>query len=414
MMNNNKLVIAAAGSGKTTYLVEKALEIDRSERVLITTYTEVNEAEIRKKILKKKKYISSNITIQTWFSFLLQHGVRPYQGAIKDILYAQDIKGMVLTSTRSAYKVDKDGKAIMYNGHKIYWGENDFIKHYFTKEWKIYSDKISKFVIKADKATKGKVIKRISDIYQHIYIDEVQDLAGYDLEIIKSLFKTNSSVLLVGDPRQVTYLTHHESKYSKYKNGKIVDFIENELGKRVKCEIDKDTLNVSHRSNKEICEYSSKLYPSLPKISPCSCQECRNYTVKHEGVFLIKEKDVKEYVQKYNPTILRWNKSVKVEHGVVYNMGESKGKTFDGVLIYPTNEMKKWINDNNYNFTKKIKGKVKELTSVKAKFYVAITRARYSVVIVYDYDDKKEYEGLIKYSELEVIDKVDLLKVIKH
>lgn len=35
-------------------------------------------------------------------------------------------------------------------------------------------------------------------------------MAGYDLEIIKLLFSLNSDVLLVGDPRQVTYHTYDE------------------------------------------------------------------------------------------------------------------------------------------------------------------------------------------------------------
>lgn len=43
MMGPNKLVIAAAGSGKTTYLVRQALAVE--QRVLITTYTESNEQE---------------------------------------------------------------------------------------------------------------------------------------------------------------------------------------------------------------------------------------------------------------------------------------------------------------------------------------------------------------------------------
>ncbi|WP_457618880.1 UvrD-helicase domain-containing protein [Lutibacter sp.] len=382
-MNNNKLVIAAAGSGKTTYLIDKALEVNTSEKVLITTYTEVNEAEIRKKILKKKKYIPSNITIQTWFSFLLQHGVRPYQGAMNEVLYKQDVKGMLLVNKKSGFRfLNKYNKP-------VYWGKENFKEHYFTTDWKIYSDKLSKFVVEANETTKGKVIKRISEIFQHIYIDEVQDLAGYDLEITKLLFKTNSSIILVGDPRQVTYLTHHESKYKKYKNGKIQEFINNELEKKIECGIDETTLNVSHRNNKDICEYSSKLYPSLPSINPCSCEVCRKYSIEHEGVFLIKKKDIKEYIKKYNPIILRWNKKVIVEDGITYNMGEAKGKTFERVLIYPTKDMQEWIKDNTTNLK----------NETKAKFYVAITRAKYSVGIVYDYDDKTEYEGLIKYQQ---------------
>ena len=40
-------------------------------------------------------------------------------------------------------------------------------------------------------------------------------MAGYDLEIIKLLFGLETNILLVGDPRQVTYHTHDEAKYSQ-------------------------------------------------------------------------------------------------------------------------------------------------------------------------------------------------------
>ena len=82
-MEDNKLIIAAAGSGKTTYLIDEAIK-NRDKKVLITTYTQANEAEIKKKIIEKINYIPENITVQTWFSFLLKHGVRPYQGIIFD------------------------------------------------------------------------------------------------------------------------------------------------------------------------------------------------------------------------------------------------------------------------------------------------------------------------------------------
>ena len=47
-MKNNRLIVAAAGSGKTTFLVEEALKI-KDKNVLMTTFTEANEAEIKKK-----------------------------------------------------------------------------------------------------------------------------------------------------------------------------------------------------------------------------------------------------------------------------------------------------------------------------------------------------------------------------
>ncbi len=96
-----------------------------------------------------------------------------------------------------------------------------FLNFYFTKALKIYSQKISKFIAGCNNTTAAEVIKRITRIYKHIFIDEIQDLAGWELQIIKMLFNSISKILLVGDPRQVVYLTHHSTKYKKYKDGKI-------------------------------------------------------------------------------------------------------------------------------------------------------------------------------------------------
>ena len=63
-MGANRLVIAAAGSGKTTYLVQEALKI-KDQRVLITTYTESNEAEIRQKFFDVAGRVPANVVITT-------------------------------------------------------------------------------------------------------------------------------------------------------------------------------------------------------------------------------------------------------------------------------------------------------------------------------------------------------------
>lgn len=213
-MRNNKLIVAAAGSGKTTFLVDQACELTKAS-ILITTYTETNALEIRQKIIAKKGYLPSNITIQPWFSFLLQHGVRPYQSSLNGEIHQARV-GFFLSESKSGQKYNQVGKPLVFKGRPIYWGEKDFKKYYFTKGLQIFSDKISKFIVASDKKEKGEIFNRISRIYTHIFIDEIQDLAGHDLEIIKLLFKSTISVLLVGDPRQVTYLTNNSTKYKKY------------------------------------------------------------------------------------------------------------------------------------------------------------------------------------------------------
>lgn len=381
-MKKNKLIIAAAGSGKTTFLVTQALAVD-SDAVLITTFTEANEQEIRNQIVAKKGYIPRNITVKTWFSFLLQHGVRPYQSILNDQIHELDV-GFYLTSEKSAQKFEAEGNPILQKGSPTYWGESNFLKCYFTKSFRIYSDKISKFICGADNASNGEVISRVSRIYKHIYIDEVQDLAGYDLDIVKLLFKSSSFVVLVGDPRQVTYQTHYSTKYRKYADGQIKTFVENELGKKVECEIDEVTLSVSHRNNQLICDYSARLYSVLPVPMACECDKCR-VDDEHLGGFIIKPSQVELYLKTYNPVQLRWSASSKVHPDyAVQNFGESKGATMDRVLIYPTKSMVDWIKNNDNPL--KNEG--------RSKLYVGLTRARLSSTIIMDFKDGVKFEGV--------------------
>ena len=359
-MSQNKLIIAAAGSGKTTHLVSEARKINEN-RALITTYTEANELEIRRKF----KVIPSNIDIQTWFSFLLEHGVRPYQSFILD----KKIRGMLLVNSPSGIKfVNRRGIPIPYDENR----ESE--RHYLTFDDRIYSDKLSKFVCKCNEKSNGAVLKRLAQIYTHIFIDEVQDLAGYDLELIQLMMKAGINVCLVGDPRQVTYLTNHPRKYPKYKEGKIKEFIENELPKNVVCEIDETTLSASHRNNQEICNLSSKLYPSLSVSTPCSCTDCLSTrNVQNGGIYLVHSDHIDSYIAEKSVVQLRWNKTVNTSLATVsYNMGNSKGLGFDHVLVYLTKDMWGWIFNHNTELT----------PEVRAKLYVAITRARHSVAFV--------------------------------
>lgn len=386
-MANNRLLIAAAGSGKTTHLVNEALT--SGERVLLLTYTESNESEIRRKIIERKGYIPSRITTQTWFSFLLKHCIRPYQSVLNGALHEVDI-GFCLTSEKSGKRLDSDGNPILNShGQPLSWGEEtNFLKHYFTNNHQIYSDKITKFTLRANTATKGEILDRIVRLFDCIFIDEVQDLAGYDLDLLKLIFATRAQVVVAGDPRQVTYLTHHTTKHKKYANGGIKRFMEDKLSKRITCIIDENTLNTSHRNNQLICNYSARLYPELPVPQACKCAECRNTDGIHEGVFLVKKKHVGAYLKRYRPIQLRWSKSVKCDEDYPkLTFGNSKGSTVDHSLIYPTTKMTSWIK-NNQNSLK---------NETCAKFYVALTRAKHSTAIIYDFSTNEKIDGTIQW-----------------
>ena len=368
----NKLIVAAAGSGKTRNLISESLVI-KDVAVLITTYTEANANEIRNRFVKENGSVPANITIKTWFSFLIGHGVKPYQS----VLFDDKIKGMLLVNSQSGLRFRNQ------RGFPIYWGEANFKKHYFTDDNRIFSDKLSKLVCKVNDTSKGKVIDRIVSVFPKIFIDECQDLAGYDLDIIKLLAMNASHLTLVCDPRQVTYLTHNERKYAKYRNGLIEDFIKTECSK-IDFEIDSKTLSNSFRSIQQICNYANKLFPNFE-----ICNSANKEETVHDGIYLVDKSKINEYLEKYNPVQLRWNVSTSLinKNFEVHNFGQAKGLTFDRVLIFPTVDMVNWMQNHNYDLS----------NEARAKFYVGITRAKFSVGIVCDTSLEFLTDGISKY-----------------
>ena len=350
---SSRLIIAGAGSGKTTWLVKEALKI-KDKRVLITTFTEANERGIRDKFFELHGCIPANVSILTWFALLLRHGVKPYQSVILD----GRINGMLLVNAKSGLRY-KLGRM------PIYYGEKDVVPFYLSNSKKIYSDKIATFVFSANDRTKGLVIDRLCRIYPNIFIDEVQDLAGYDLELIRLLHQQSTNLLMVGDPRQVTYHTHDEMKNKAYENGKIAEYLRDRCKSAI---IDETTLNVSHRNSPEICAVANRLYPQYPQVIGTE-----RPSTGHDGLFLVSPLDVDRYIAEYSPLQLRDKRTINVnENAPAMNFGDSKGLTFERVLIYPTKPILEWIKNHDSNLVQKS----------RAKLYVAITRAKYSVAFV--------------------------------
>ncbi|MEW8294864.1 MAG: UvrD-helicase domain-containing protein [Candidatus Thiodiazotropha sp.] len=368
---SNKLIVAAAGAGKTSYLVKKALSIS-DESVLITTFTEANEKEIRIKFYEECGCVPGNVTVQTWFSFLIQHGVKPYQGS----LFEEDVNGMILVEGKSGVKYyNKRG------GFPVYYKESEFDKYYFTDDRKIYSDKLPQLVLKCNESSKGMVIRRISRCFQHIYIDEMQDLAGYDLDFLKILFESDAEIILVGDPRQGTYSTSNSAKYKRFSKSKIIYFFEDDS---VEIETDDSTLSKNYRCTKQICDMSNALYPDLNSTTSGNTS-----STGHDGVFLIDKYSVEEYLKKYKPVQLRDSRKTPVnENYQAMNFGASKGLTFERALIYPTGPMLEWLK----NHTAELK------PTSRAKLYVGLTRAKQSVAIVGEFNEKTDIEGAGFYS----------------
>ena len=216
-------------------------------------------------------------------------------------------------------------------------------------------------------------------------MDEVQDLAGYDLDILTALFKSPASIVMVGDPRQVTYVTHLEARLEKYRNGGIAEFIRAELPRKVICDIDVTSLTTSHRNSTAICELSSKLYPRLAATTACNCDDCRQPVPVDAGLVIVRRKDLPRYLAMRRPVQLRWDSNVKIGSADLpaLTFGRSKGLGFDRVIIYPTKEMMNWLKNAQTELS----------AGARAKLYVGLTRARHTVAVVYDPADGEVVPG---------------------
>lgn len=342
MPSGNRIIVASAGSGKTTTIIDDACAAMGSRAALVT-YTTNNTSGIESQLYRKLGYIPPHLTISTWYSFLLKHLIRPYQRS----LYSRPVKALHF----------QGGISVPYSR------ETDIASHYFTGDGCIYVDKVSKFACQVVTKTGGRPIRRLEEIFDHLYIDEVQDLAGWDLDLVEILMKSRIGVTLVGDHRQATYSTNSAHKNKKYAGAKIIVKFE-EWKKGRLCRLDYQ--NISHRCVQPICDFADRLHPTLPKTNSL------NTTISgHDGIFAVRERDVPGYMDIFNPQTLRYNRVDRGVPGFPINYGAAKGLTFERTLIFPNKKIRKFL----------LTGKPDDAGDI-AKLYVAITRARQSTAFV--------------------------------
>jgi len=346
LSNSNTLVIASAGSGKTTFLVDEALSRP-DKKIAVLTYTNNNINEIKKKFYKKHGGIPKGVDVATWFSFLLHECARPYQ--------------------RSVYPKRRVRTIHFPEGRSPYWENySDTERYYFKDGDEIYSDKISRFVIDCETNSNGLVTKRLSDIYDEIFVDEFQDLSGWDLNLLEVFLQSQIRMVIVGDPRQYVYATNHSAKNKKYRGIGILDLAHKWKARNL-CQIENHAK--SHRCNQKICDFADMLWPNMEKT-----KSLNGIATEHDGIFVVSKDNLREYVKRFSPARLRYDRNAETYGYSALNFGNAKGLEFDRVLIFPHGPIKKYLKSGDVN---DVKGSL-------SKFYVAVTRAKHSVAFLYD------------------------------
>ncbi|WP_332752338.1 UvrD-helicase domain-containing protein [Sphingomonas sp. RB1R13] len=312
----------------------------------LITYTRSNVREIQLKAYERVAAIPSHIEVLSWYTFLLRELARPYRSA----MHKRRIEGIHWVEGTSAQFVP----------------EFKTSAHYFLGGERIYSDKIAKFICECDRKSGGAIMRRLKQRFSHIIIDEVQDMAGYDLDVLELILKSDIPVTLVGDHRQAILSTNNSPKHKKFAGPAIIRKFEIwKTAGLVSIEYETHT----HRCNQAIADLGDSFFPNEPKTVS------RNDVITdHDGVFLVASADVDEYVKHFSPQVLRHNVKTLCGPHDALNFGEAKGLTFPRVLIFPHGGAKSWLASGKLSFVEKS----------AARMYVAATRARYSVAFVFD------------------------------
>ena len=344
----NTAKMSAAGSGKTYDICKSALErATAGHKVLITTYTNRGVAAIQKEIRKQNEGIlHPRIIIKTWFTFLMSELIKPYQHYLTGEVGA--IKAFDFSQTYGFVNYAKSGTK----------------KRYITGNKKVRSNEGSSLACLLNKLSEGKVIRRLEEIYDTIYFDEIQDMAGDDMAIITLLINSSIGTVFCGDNKQATFTTHNTKKRKRQTGKNIWEFFI-ELEKAGLVNIERNLS--SRRFNHQICSFANRVFPAGESITTIMDEE----TV-HDGVFLIDAGNVRPYMESFFPQVLRYDKNTDTYGYNAVNFGACKGETFARVLIFPNRPLVQFVTKGT-------------ALSSPEKYYVAVTRPKYSIAFVLEH-----------------------------
>lgn len=339
------LILAVAGSGKTSLIVSK---LNLEERFLLITYTINNTRNLKRSIIRKFGHFPSNVELYSYYNFLYSFCLRPFLG----------------------YKIKPKG---------IFWeptpNYTDRFKlnhplRYMTKGRMLYHNRIAKLLEQC--GTLYEINYRLAKYYDHVLIDEVQDFAGHDFNLLESILKADLNFLLVGDFYQHTFDTSRDGKTNSTLHNDFQKY--QERFTKQKIEIDKEYLNKSHRSTKSVCEFiSSQLGIKI-----------ESHKEIDSNVAFINDKDEIEKIFNDGSVVKLFYRENYKYQCYSRNWGDCKGENhYDDVCVV--------LNKTTMGHYKK--GELSELKPVsKNKLYVACSRANSNLYLI----DENEIKHLKK------------------
>ncbi|AXN45102.1 ATP-dependent helicase/nuclease subunit A [Mycobacterium marinum] len=352
----NTATLAVAGSRKTQSIVDACATGPAGRRRLVLTYTLTGQRDLERRLSAACN--PTNLPeVSGWYAFLLRHWIRPFL----PLKYpGRRLAGLNFEGVPASRP---DGVVIASGAAR-----------YLDAESRAYRRFLSKLAVDVAKAAEGTVITRLQRIYDEIYVDEVQDMTGYDLDMLEQLLKSTSTIHLVGDLRQSVFDTNpQDPRLPEFRGLKMINwFRQQEESGRLQIKFSSTTL----RSVQSVATFADSLFDASWGFG--ATVSAQTATSDHDGVFVVAPEHLGAYLDRYKPVCLRQTVATPVPGGVsATNFGISKGLTHERVLIFPTGPMKTFLKHGRLLAPRSACG-----------LYVGVTRAVFSVAFVVEKPDK--------------------------
>lgn len=237
---NNTLIIAAAGSGKTTELIslinQKTEELSKNKILAVITYTNAATNEIIER-LGGGSSLQPNIFIGTIHSFLIRFLIKPY-----GVIFGLVSNELIITN----YKIEVEESEYQF-------AQKANIEAGLSKKGIVTYDYIETLAKKilVNESVKEHFCNRI----QYLFVDEFQDSSKAQFDIMETLRKEKKTeIILVGDPEQ-RIMGFKSKKRSKHP----IDELQKPNGRKYSLK----RLENNYRSSETIVKFINNFHSSI-------------------------------------------------------------------------------------------------------------------------------------------------------
>ncbi|MEM9596019.1 MAG: DNA helicase UvrD [Acidobacteriota bacterium] len=330
---DKRVILAVAGSGKTTRIIES---LHPEKRSLIVTYTVNNARNLRDGIIEAFGHVPPNVTLRSYFPFL----------------YSMCFKPFLWRKTRArGITWDRPPPPGRFKQSEQ--------RYYMNTQRRMYHNRIAKLLER--QMVIDPLCRRLEKYYDELLVDEVQDIGGHDFNLLMHLATCRMDIQLVGDFFQHTFDTSRDGAVNK---GLHTDFDRYRARfQEAGLAEDRTTLCKSYRCSPTVCAY----------VSDHLGVDMQSHREASTAIQWVETREEAQRLYECTETIKLFLKEHYKYGCTSRNWGASKGDSYDDVAIVLSKESCRRLKNGTARALK---------PATRNKLYVALTRAKRDVYLL--------------------------------